>query len=119
MEVTGINVISDRFRGKSSTLEILAKLTEETGGVAQAVLLASSAINKSASDDATKSQAILDDVLVTNMQAILDDDVREEAVDVMLVALDLFFRHGGTEAQLGDLVFYKSKKWLKKLKEDS
>jgi NTP pyrophosphatase (non-canonical NTP hydrolase) len=107
MEVTGINVISHRFRGKSSTLEILAKLTEETGEVAQAVLLASSAINKSASGDATKSQANL------------DHDVREEAVDVMLVALDLFFRHGGTEAQLGDLVFYKSKKWLKKLKEDS
>lgn len=77
---------------KKSLLERTVKLQEETGELAQAVLIAA---KLSGSQYKTSSK----------------EAVKEESVDVILVALSIFFFEGGTPQELETLLKTKSAKW--------
>lgn len=77
---------------EKNEFEIALKLTEETGEVAQALLSA-----KNTSGSVYKTETI--------------EDVKEESIDVTLVALSLFFKVGGTIEELEETLNTKLNKW--------
>lgn len=81
---------------KKTVLERMVKLQEEVGELAQEVLIE----NKCAGS--THKKAGVDGIL-------------GEAVDVTLVALSIFFKHGGTVEMLEQISKAKSEKWRKNL----
>lgn len=80
------------LENKKSELEILGKLTEETGEVAQALLSSNKA---SGSEYKEKILA----------------DVHEECVDVIMVAMSLMYKTGATETELLEILKGKTDKW--------
>ena len=89
------------LRGDPDLLARQVKLTEEVGELAQAVLGMLSHPN--ASKRASSSF----------------EDVLEEAVDVTICALDIFFTAGGTPEDLVDLLSSKTYKWKEKIRAES
>lgn len=79
---------------KKGLLERTIKLQEETGELAEAVLIA----QKSSGSQYKK----------TTKNAI-----KEEAVDITLVALSIFFLEGGTIKELEKMIENKTAKWKK------
>jgi NTP pyrophosphatase (non-canonical NTP hydrolase) len=77
---------------KKGLLERTIKLQEETGELAEQVLIAA----KSSGSQYKKSTKAA---------------IKEEAVDVITVALSIFFLEGGTEAELEKIVKAKTAKW--------
>lgn len=89
-----IKLLSER---EPKTLEQMAlKLTEEVGETAQAVL---SYLKASGSD--YKQLGI--------------DDVKEECIDVVLVALAIYYKLSEDDEELGKLVSKKLNKWESKI----
>lgn len=82
------------IKEKKSLLERMVKLQEEVGELAQEVL-----IDQKSSGSGHKSAGV--------------DGVLGEAVDVTLVALSIFFKHGGTIQQLEEISTAKWTKWAK------
>ncbi|MEZ7794690.1 MazG-like family protein [Niallia circulans] len=79
------------------TLEQMAlKLSEEAGEVSQAVLSYS---NASGSD----------------YKQLNKEDIKEECVDTLLVALSLFYKLSNQEEELYDLLDRKMNKWENKI----
>ncbi|MFP3719895.1 MazG-like family protein [Niallia circulans] len=79
------------------TLEQMAlKLSEEAGEVSQAVL---SYLNASGSD----------------YKQLNKEDIKEECVDTLLVALSLFYKLSNREEELCDLLDKKMNKWENKI----
>lgn len=85
---------------KKSLEQIALKLSEETGEVAQALL---SATNASGSGYKTQGY----------------DDVKEECIDVIMVALSLFYKSGGTDEELSETMNLKVDKWQRKTRIDT
>ncbi|MBS0621002.1 MAG: hypothetical protein JSS61_06050 [Verrucomicrobia bacterium] len=79
---------------KKSLLERMVKLQEEVGELAQEVL-----IQHGSSGSHYKQSA---------------STIREEAVDVILVALSIFYLEKGTPEELDSLLAAKAKKWKEK-----
>ena len=79
---------------KKSLLERTVKLQEEAGELAEQVLIAS----KASGSQYKKSQR---------------NAIKQEAVDVTLVALSIFFLEGGTPSELSKIVKSKAAKWKK------
>lgn len=75
-------------------LERFAKLGEEAGELAQEILIAEQA---SGFQHKTKSE----------------DGIAGEAVDVLIVAFSIYFKNGGTIAELGEILDKKCEKWKK------
>lgn len=75
-------------------IERFVKLSEECGELAQEILIA---CNASGSQHKKAG----------------DDGIKGEAVDVMLVALSIFFKHDGSISELSDLINKKCAKWEK------
>jgi len=83
------------INNKKSLAEIGLKLSEETGEVAQALL---SYLGSNGSE--YKNLGV--------------EDVKEESVDVIIVALSLFFKAGGTLEELDNTIVTKANKWKQK-----
>ncbi len=79
---------------KKNLLERTIKLQEETGELAEQVLIA----HKSSGSQYKKSSK---------------DAIKEEAADVTLVALSIFFLEGGTPKELEKILKAKIAKWKK------
>ena len=79
---------------KKNLLERTVKLQEETGELAEQVLIAA----KASGSQYKKGQK---------------DAIKQEAVDVTLVALSIFFLEGGTPEELRKIVKIKAAKWKK------
>lgn len=77
---------------KKEMMERMVKLLEESGELAQEVLIA----NRSSG---------------THHKQKGDDGILGESVDVMLVALSIFFHEEGTIEDLKRLIEHKCKKW--------
>ena len=90
------SVLQTQVRGEPDLLGRLVKLTEETGELAQAVLGATGHPNRSKSAPITM------------------DEVREEAVDVSICAMDIFIAAGGSFEDFEDLLVKKVAKWRAK-----
>ncbi|MBI2809627.1 MAG: hypothetical protein HYX67_02185 [Candidatus Melainabacteria bacterium] len=75
---------------KKTLLERMVKLQEETGELAEQVLIAAKA---SGTQDKKKA------------------DIKHESVDVALVALSIFFLDGGTPDELKKVLKTKMAKW--------
>jgi NTP pyrophosphatase (non-canonical NTP hydrolase) len=82
---------------KKNLLERTLKLQEETGELAEQVLIA----HKSSGSQYKKPNK---------------DAIKKEAVDVTLVALSIFFLEGGTPKQLKKILKAKTTKWKKFIK---
>jgi len=80
------------LREKKSLLERALKLQEETGELAEQIL-----IHRQASGTKHKKKKL--------------DGIREEAIDVILVALSIFFLENGSIAELAQLLESKAKIW--------
>ncbi|MED5100918.1 MULTISPECIES: MazG-like family protein [Niallia] len=96
-----MNIYLERLRRLSNlepkTLEQMAlKLSEEAGEVSQAVL---SYLNASGSD----------------YKQLNKEDIKEECVDTLLVALSLFYKLSNREEELYDLLDKKMNKWENKI----
>lgn len=79
---------------KKSLLEKTVKLQEESGELAEAVLSF-----RGASGSLYKQKK--------------QESIQEEAVDVLLVAISIFFSEGGTMDELSNLLHKKAGKWEK------
>jgi NTP pyrophosphatase (non-canonical NTP hydrolase) len=79
---------------KKGLLERTVKLQEETGELAEQVLIAF----KASGSQYKKSHK---------------NAIKREAVDVTLVALSIFFLEGGTPAELRKIIKAKAAKWKK------
>jgi NTP pyrophosphatase (non-canonical NTP hydrolase) len=77
---------------QKTLLERMVKLQEETGELAQEVL-----IHSRSSGSLHKKKG--------------DDGIKGESIDVVIVALSIFFHEGGTVKELGTLLKKKLKKW--------
>ncbi len=77
-----------------STMERMVKLQEEVGELAQEVL-----IHHQASGSSSKSPGV--------------DGIAGECVDVIIVALSIFFKNGHTQDELKQLIEKKCEKWEK------
>ncbi len=85
---------------KKNLLERTIKLQEETGELAEQVLIS----QKSSGSQYKKSTK---------------DAIKKEAADVTLVALSIFFLEGGTPSELVKVLKEKAKKWKKfQLRDD-
>lgn len=93
MKIPSIKELS--LDNKKSLEQIALKLSEETGEVAQALL---SQVGASGSE-------------YKNLNA---DDVKEECVDVIIVALSLFYKMDGKDKEFEDTFALKVKKWEEK-----
>ena len=82
------------LENEKSLEQIGLKLSEETGEVTQALLSATNAPGSK-----YKSEDI--------------EDVKEECVDVVMVALSLYFKIGGTTEELENTLKIKTNKWEK------
>ena len=92
MDLEAIQKLS--LEEKKNILERTIKLQEETGELAEQVLIAQ---QSSGSQYKTSTK----------------EAIKEEAADVILVALSIFFLEGGTPAELGKVVDSKAAKWKK------
>ena len=79
---------------KKNILERMVKLQEEVGELAQEILIA-----EKASGSTHKSPG--------------NDGIEGECVDVMLVALSIFFKAGHDEVELEKIIHEKSQQWDK------
>lgn len=86
-ELSGLN--------KKTVQEIMIKLSEESGELAQALL---SYLNVNGSE----------------YKELGLDDVKEEAIDVIIVALSLFYKVGGSDKELKTTLNSKINKWQEK-----
>ena len=91
------------MNNKKSVLEIALKLSEEVGEVSEAVLIMNST-NGSTYKGSDVEQAKM--------------DVMEESVDVMMVAMSLFAKLGGTQEMFDNILQHKSVKWDKVVNQD-
>lgn len=82
------------IKEKKTLLEKMVKLQEEVGELAEAVL-----IHQKASG--------------THYKNAKDQSILDESVDVILVALSIYFSHGGTLENYRNLLKKKSAKWDK------
>lgn len=82
------------LRERKNILERMVKLQEEVGELAQEVL-----IEQKSSGSAHKVSG--------------PDGVLGESVDVILVAMSIFFKHGGSTTMLEEISTLKSNKWQK------
>lgn len=92
MDLEAIQKLS--LEEKKNILERTIKLQEETGELAEQVLIAQ---NSSGSQYKTSTK----------------EAIKEEAADVILVALSIFFLEGGTPVELGKVLDAKAAKWRK------
>ena len=95
--------VLNRIKGISevnpkSLIERALKLSEECGELAQAALS-------------------YENVSGCGYKLLDANDVQEEAVDCVLVALDIFFQTGGTKADFKELLETKANKWERVLRE--
>lgn len=79
---------------KKNLLERAVKLQEEVGELAECIL---GTVGSSGTQYKKKQRKLL----------------QEEAIDVILVALDIFFAEGGTEDTLQKMLSRKTDKWKK------
>lgn len=86
-EIEELSLVNEK-----SVEQICMKLAEETGEVNQAAL---SYLKASGS----------------NYKSLGSEDVKEECADVLMVALSLFYKVGGTNEELSDLLEFKTTKW--------
>lgn len=93
MNLTRIRELS--VRNEKSPEQIGLKLSEETGEVSQALL---SYIGANGSE----------------YKNLGSDDVKEECIDVIMVALSLFYKLGGTDEELSSVLDSKTSKWEEK-----
>lgn len=93
MESTKIRELS--IANKKSLEQIGLKLSEETGEVSQALL---SYIGANGS----------------GYKNLGSQDVKEECIDVVMVALSLFYKLGGTDEELSSVMGKKTEKWEEK-----
>lgn len=87
------------IKNEKSLEQIVLKLAEETGEVSQALLSYLKA-NGSA------------------YKGLTDEDVKEECVDVIIVALSLFYKLNGQDAEFESIFDKKVAKWKEKIGED-
>jgi len=92
MNLKEIQLLS--LKESKTLLERCVKLQEESGELAEQILIAAKA-----SGSQRKKASI--------------QGIKEEAADVLLVALSIFFKDGGTIAELKKLLSEKAKKWKK------
>lgn len=90
VELTKIRELS--IANKKSLEQIGLKLSEETGEVSQALL---SYIGANGSE----------------YKKLGSEDVKEECIDVVMVALSLFYKIGGTDEELSSVINKKTEKW--------
>lgn len=93
MDLAKIRELS--VRNEKSPEQIGLKLSEETGEVSQALL---SYIGANGSE----------------YKNLGSDDVKEECIDVIMVALSLFYKLGGTSEELSSVLDSKTSKWEEK-----
>lgn len=77
---------------RKTMLERFAKLSEESGELAQEILIAGNAAG-------------------FKHKAVGADGIAGEAVDVLIVAFSIFFKSGGTITELSRLLEKKCAKW--------
>lgn len=94
MQLTDIKELS--MENKKSLEQIALKLTEETGEVSQALL---SYLKASGSE----------------YKELGSEDVKEECVDVIIVALSLFYKLNGQDEEFTKLFDKKVEKWKEKV----
>lgn len=95
---TSLQEIRDLSKKEKKSLEQMAlKLSEETGEVCQALL---SCLNASGCEYKDKNS----------------QDVKEECVDVIIVALSLFYKLEGSNEEMKETVTTKIAKWKEKSK---
>lgn len=82
------------LREQKSLIERFVKLSEECGELAQELLIIS---NASGFQHKTPGR----------------DGIKGEAVDILLVVLSIFFKCGGSEEELKELIEKKCDKWKK------
>lgn len=92
MDLTLVKELS--LKEKKSLLERLGKLMEESGELAQEIL-----INEKASGFQHKTQGA--------------DGIKGESIDVLLVAFSIFFKTGGSIEELDLKIKEKALKWQK------
>jgi len=92
MDLEAIQKLS--LEEKKNILERTIKLQEETGELAEQVLIAQ---QSSGSQYKTSTK----------------EAIKEEAADVILVALSIFFLEGGTPQELDRVIDAKAAKWRK------
>lgn len=95
MQLPDIKQLS--MENEKSLEQIALKLTEESGEVAQALL---SHLKASGSE----------------YKGMTSDDVKEECVDVIIVALSLFYKLGGENEEFQKTFETKVDKWKEKVK---
>lgn len=95
MQLTDIKQLS--VENKKSLEQIALKLTEETGEVAQALLSYQKASG-------------------SEYKELGSEDVKEECVDVIIVALSLFYKLNGEDAEFNRIFDKKVDKWKEKTK---
>lgn len=95
MQLTDIKQLS--VENKKSLEQIALKLTEETGEVAQALLSYQKASG-------------------SEYKELGSEDVKEECVDVVIVALSLFYKLNGDDAEFNRIFDKKVDKWKEKTK---
>jgi len=83
---------------KKTILERMVKLQEECGELAQEIL-----IHLQTSGSQHKEKGL--------------DGIKGESIDVILVALSIFFDEGGTQEEFDALIKQKSLKWEKLMKK--
>lgn len=93
VELTKIRELS--IANKKSLEQIGLKLSEETGEASQALL---SYVGANGS----------------GYKELGSQDVKEECVDVVMVALSLFYKLGGTDKELSSVMNKKTEKWEEK-----
>ncbi len=98
MNLTKIRELS--IGNKKSLAEIGLKLSEETGEASQALLSYMGANG-------------------SGYKGLDSGDVKEECIDVIMVALSLFYKLGGTDEELSSLLDDKTTKWEEKSSEKS
>lgn len=96
LELKSIESLS--LSNKKSLEQIVLKLSEETGELAQALLS-----YRSASGSEYKNLG--------------SEDVKEECVDVVIVALSMFYKMGGTDEEFAQIFDKKVQKWQDKTLE--
>lgn len=84
------------MENEKSLEQIALKLSEETGEVAQALLCYVQASG-------------------STYKRLSKKDVQEECIDTLIVALSLFYKLEGTDAELDEVLKYKLDKWEKKV----
>jgi transcriptional regulator with XRE-family HTH domain len=87
------------IKNEKSLEQIALKLAEETGEVSQALLSHLKANGSS-------------------YKGLTDQDVKEECVDVVIVALSLFYKLNGNDSEFTNLFDKKVEKWKQKVNEN-